>query len=388
MFFHKSHGVDSWRNSGPDLRNTPRCGGCTFGHCSLLTESWFTRVLTLERKRTERSRIPFVLMLLDVRKVQAINGAHNELTHSILAAVTAITRETDILGWYKDNDVLGVIFTELSADDTNTLINHLVLRVFHALKETLGEDRSTHVGISCHLFPEERGKKASGKVVDIDLYPDLDRSQKSKWAYRVGKRILDVAGSTLILAAFAPLFLLIALAIKITSNGPVLFRQQRVGQHGKLFTFLKFRSMYVQNNPDIHRDYATRFIKGAVQTAVDGIYKIRNDPRVTAVGDFLRKTSLDEFPQFWNVLKGDMSLVGPRPPLPYEVEAYDIWHWRRVLEAKPGITGLWQVKGRSRTLFDEMVRLDLRYARSSSLWLDVKILLQTPRAVLKGSGAY
>jgi lipopolysaccharide/colanic/teichoic acid biosynthesis glycosyltransferase len=119
-----------------------------------------------------------------------------------------------------------------------------------------------------------------------------------------------------------------------------------------------------------------------------GIYKIVNDPRVTPLGRFLRRSSLDELPQFFNVLKGDMSLVGPRPPLPYEFERYFTWHRRRVLEIKPGITGLWQICGRSKTSFDEMVRLDLRYAREWSLWLDLKILLETPIAVIFRAGAY
>jgi lipopolysaccharide/colanic/teichoic acid biosynthesis glycosyltransferase len=119
-----------------------------------------------------------------------------------------------------------------------------------------------------------------------------------------------------------------------------------------------------------------------------GVYKLTKDSRITPVGAFLRKTSMDELPQFLNVLKGEMSLVGPRPPIPYEVEAYDIWHRRRLLEAKPGITGLWQVCGRSRVNFDDMVRLDLQYARTWSLWMDIKILLRTPGAVLLGAGAH
>ncbi len=119
----------------------------------------------------------------------------------------------------------------------------------------------------------------------------------------------------------------------------------------------------------------------------NGVYKLTNDSRITPVGRFLRKTSLDEFPQFFNVLKGDMSLVGPRPPIPYECEKYDVWHKRRILEVKPGITGLWQVKGRSSTTFDDMVRLDLNYVTHWSLLLDLKILFQTPFAVLKGKGA-
>ena len=137
--------------------------------------------------------------------------------------------------------------------------------------------------------------------------------------------------------------------------------------------------------------YVTDFINDSTKRErqdTTQIFKLIDDPRVTRLGRLLRKTSLDELPQLWNVLKGEMSLVGPRPPLAYEVEQYKLWHRRRVLEVRPGITGLWQVTGRSRTTFDEMVRLDLRYARSRSLWTDFKILLATPRAVIAGRGAH
>jgi lipopolysaccharide/colanic/teichoic acid biosynthesis glycosyltransferase len=142
----------------------------------------------------------------------------------------------------------------------------------------------------------------------------------------------------------------------------------------------------VNSDPAIHKEYIRNLIGNKVGDS--GAYKIKNDPRVTPIGRFLRKSSLDELPQFINVLKGEMSLVGPRPPIPYEFESYALWHRRRILEAKPGITGLWQVDGRSRTTFDEMVRMDLRYIRNQSFWLDVKILLKTPFAVLSGDGAY
>jgi lipopolysaccharide/colanic/teichoic acid biosynthesis glycosyltransferase len=155
---------------------------------------------------------------------------------------------------------------------------------------------------------------------------------------------------------------------------------------------LKFRSMRTDCDPRIHQEYVNQFIAGQVSGASENgetlVFKIQKDPRITAIGSFLRKTSLDELPQFWNVLRGEMSLVGPRPPIAYEFRAYDIWHRRRVLEIKPGITGLWQVEGRSRTRFDDMVRLDLQYARAWSLWLDVKILMQTPAAVFTGNGAH
>jgi lipopolysaccharide/colanic/teichoic acid biosynthesis glycosyltransferase len=185
----------------------------------------------------------------------------------------------------------------------------------------------------------------------------------------------------------------IALAIKLTSKGPVFFRQRRIGQFGTPFVFLKFRSMFLNNDPKIHREYVQQLISGKAApqpTTVNGggAYKLTKDPRVTRVGAFLRRTSLDELPQLYNVLRGEMSLVGPRPAIPYEVEAYRPWHRRRVLHAKPGITGLWQVSGRSRVGFDEMVRLDVRYAMTRSFLLDLKILLMTPKAVLLGDGAY
>ena len=189
------------------------------------------------------------------------------------------------------------------------------------------------------------------------------------------------------------MFVAIAIAIKLTSPGPILFRQSRLGRYGRKFTFLKFRSMHSKNDPSIHQQYVKQFIAGnaSVNQNADqsrNPYKLVADPRITTVGQFLRKTSLDELPQFFNVLKGEMSLVGPRPPVPYEYECYNLWHKERLLAVKPGITGLWQVDGRSRVTFDEMVRLDIRYARSWSLWLDLKLLLRTPYAVLSTDGAH
>jgi len=206
------------------------------------------------------------------------------------------------------------------------------------------------------------------------------------------KRAIDIVGGAILALLCLPFCVLIALVVKATSKGPVLFRQQRVGQYGKQFTFLKFRSMYVDNDHSVHKQFVTQMITreldGARSEKNQGVYKLTSDKRITRVGRFLRRTSLDELPQFINVLRGDMSLVGPRPPIPYELAAYQTWHRRRLLEVKPGITGLWQVTGRSTVDFDEMVRLDLRYATSWTPWLDLRILLRTPLAVIKGSGAY
>jgi lipopolysaccharide/colanic/teichoic acid biosynthesis glycosyltransferase len=153
--------------------------------------------------------------------------------------------------------------------------------------------------------------------------------------------------------------------------------------------------MFVGNNPDIHQEFVKNLICNKNENngngengRKDGIYKIQNDPRVTPLGRFLRKTSIDEIPQFFNVLKGDMSLVGPRPPIPYELEHYDLWHQRRVLELKPGLTGIWQVHGRSSTTFDEMVRMDINYINKWSLMLDIKLLFMTPWVMLTGKGAH
>jgi lipopolysaccharide/colanic/teichoic acid biosynthesis glycosyltransferase len=184
-------------------------------------------------------------------------------------------------------------------------------------------------------------------------------------------------------------FAIVAAFVKFTSPGPVFFPQERIGEGGKPFRMIKFRSMCQGNDPAIHEAYVKWFIEssGQHERKDDEVFKLTKDPRVTRVGHFIRRTSLDELPQFWNVLRGEMSLVGPRPPLPFEVENYQPWHRRRVLEAKPGITGLWQVHGRSRTTFDEMVRMDLRYAKAPSLWTDIKILAATPKAVISGKGA-
>jgi exopolysaccharide biosynthesis polyprenyl glycosylphosphotransferase len=207
----------------------------------------------------------------------------------------------------------------------------------------------------------------------------------------LAKRLFDLAASLMLVILLAPLMLLIAVAIKLDSPGPVIFKQKRVGKNGKLFTFYKFRSMVHNADPSAHCKHMHRIINGEIgQDEIEGrrrgSLKMTDDARITQVGRFLRKGSLDELPQFFNVLKGEMSLVGPRPPIPYELEDYEEWHLCR-LEALPGITGLWQVTARNQVSFEEMVRLDVEYIEKRSLWLDLKILLMTPKAVILGKGA-
>jgi exopolysaccharide biosynthesis polyprenyl glycosylphosphotransferase len=358
----------------------------------VLNEVAFHRMISLERKRTERSRKPFLLMLLDMG-----NGLRSDRNgkalDKILSALSLSTRETDVTGWYKSNSVVGVMFTEFGAEDRNSILSTMMTRVSETLRNNLSSQQFGLISISFHLFPEEWNHDIHQRPSNPALYPDLARRDNAKKFFCVIKRIMDIVGSAFALLLFAPVLLAVAIAIKLTSKGPVFFRQQRVGQHGEQFVFLKFRSMHVNNDSSVHKEYVTKLIAGNAQSQPgngngNGVYKLTRDPRITRIGGFLRRTSLDELPQFVNVLKGEMSLVGPRPAIAYEVEAYDIWHRRRVLEAKPGITGLWQVNGRSRVKFDDMVRLDLRYAKTWSPWMDLKILLRTPVAVVFGDGAY
>lgn len=212
----------------------------------------------------------------------------------------------------------------------------------------------------------------------------------SHQSYTFIKRVFDCIVAVVATIVLAPLMLVIAVLIKLDSPGPVLFRQIRVGKNHKPFKVMKFRTMHYNADPKIHREYVEAFIRNQV-SAEDGTtgatpFKLVRDPRITRLGHFLRKTSLDELPQLFNVVLGEMSLVGPRPPLPYEVDAYQEWHLSR-LNAMPGITGWWQVWGRSMVSFDEMVRMDLQYIAQQSLWLDLKILILTIPAVLMARGA-
>lgn len=350
-----------------------------------LTQDAFVARLRMEQRRTERSRRPFVLMLLESETLFKSNRKPG-VCQQVLTIVSSSLRETDVKGWYEDGYSIGIIFTEIGSPIAGTIGQTLVTKVRLLLSQKLNSGQISEIELTFFLFPQDWDKESRSPSAP-SLYPGNERRVS-----RSIKRAIDIAGSVSALIVATPLFLAIAVVIKLSSKGPILFRQERVGLYGRKFTFLKFRTMYVNNSHAIHREYVKSLIVGSAlpqQTAKEGhvTYKLTNDPRVTAVGKVLRKTSLDELPQFLNVLKGDMSLVGPRPPIPYEVENYDIWHRRRLLAVKPGITGLWQVKGRSRTTFDEMVRLDLQYAKSWTVWLDLKILLMTPRAVVEGNGA-
>ena len=356
----------------------------------ILSEEAFRRMISLERKRSERSQRPFVLLLIDTGRSQP-GDKQGPVLLDVLSALQGATRETDVTGWYTANSVVGVMFTEIVLDN-NAVLSEIVSRIGALLRDRLDTDQFSRIKFSFYVFPDDWDSQDPERPSNPTFYPDLEKRQKSNRLGRATKRMIDVVGSLTLLAMLSPILFIIAVVIKLTSRGPILFRQKRIGEHGTPFTFLKFRSMYINNDSSEHKEYVRQLIAGQAEKKPangngTGVFKLTNDRRITPVGRILRRASLDELPQLINVLHGEMSLVGPRPPVPYEVEAYATWHRRRLLEAKPGITGLWQVYGRSRVEFDDMVRLDLRYARDCSPLLDLKILLQTPRAVMGGDGA-
>lgn len=364
----------------------------------LLSETNFRRMLCRERKRSERSRKHLLLMLIDGKGAIQLKDEVAFLKQ-VATCLAENVRETDLAGWFEANSVFGVIFTELGETDIKQAMNVIQTKVTTTLQKAFKDGQLSKILVSFYAFPDGWDGTANGNgngkahSVNPALYPDFFEIEKRKKISLVVKRGMDIVGSSLALAAASPFLVVLACAVKLSSKGPVFFRQDRVGQFGVKFKFLKFRSMKVSSDSGIHKEYVKNFIAGKAAPAPgtengNAVYKITNDPRVTWVGKIMRRTSLDEIPQFWNVLKGDMSLVGPRPPIPYEIESYDVWHRRRLLEVRPGITGLWQVKGRSRTSFDDMVRLDLQYSRNWTPLMDAKILLQTPRAVISGNGAY
>jgi lipopolysaccharide/colanic/teichoic acid biosynthesis glycosyltransferase len=355
----------------------------------VLDEQSFHRMIAVERRRTERSHTPFLLVLLDTG-TSAPSQRNGKDLGKIISVLLATTRETDVAGWYKDNSVIGLMFTEIPVEARNGIISTMLTRISATLSKKLSLEQFNEISISFYLFPEDWHQEIPRKANTKVLYPDLAKRDHARKFRRMLKRAMDIVGSLIVLILAFPVFAIVALAVKLTSHGPILFRQQRVGQYGVPFPLLKFRSMHADSSCSTHKEYVLQLIAGVAERKPSngngtGVYKLTSDSRITTVGAFLRRTSLDELPQFINVLRGEMSLVGPRPPIDYEVERYDLWHRRRLMEAKPGITGLWQVNGRNRIPFDEMVRLDLMYAKSWSPWLDVRILARTPRAVVQGA---
>ena len=346
---------------------------------SILSKYEFLTRLRIEKRRVDRSKTPLSIAIFHLQE-EGIHGKNP--IEELLNRLHNNTRETDIKGWVSHN-MIGLILPDTNEKGiqcfTEKILNSNGDRAYSLVSATYPHD----------LF----NKLLAEKREQADLFPiDLDESVKAHRIQSALKRGMDILGSIVGLLLFSPVMGFTAIAVKVTSPGPAIFKQSRLGMKGIRFPFYKFRSMHWNADDRIHREYVENLIGGNLDKINQGdaekpLYKMKSDPRITLIGKIIRKTNIDELPQFFNVLKGEMSLVGPRPPIPYEVEKYESWHLRRILEVKPGLTGLWQVDGRSRTSFDDMVRLDLRYVQNWSLWLDIKILLKTVRAVIRPKGA-
>lgn len=354
---------------------------------TILSEASFAGQLCSERKRAERSGRKFALMLVESRPSTS-RSKDMSASVGVLQAISDSMRETDVVGWHLRGTIAGAILTEFGTAEIRAALESIRHRVSAILHRILPPAEMEACRLTFHVFPEEWDLAGQRPAINPLLYPELPGLNGTHKLRRTLKRFVDIIGSIVALVALSPVLAAAAAAIRLTSRGPALYRQERIGQFGVLFTMYKFRSMEHRASSGIHEEYVHQFIRGGAASASNGgLFKLTDDPRVTQLGKLLRRTSLDELPQFFNVLRGEMSLVGPRPPLPYELRVYDTWHKRRVLEAKPGLTGLWQVNGRSKTQFSDMVRLDLRYARTQSVWLDLLLILRTVRVLLSDDGA-
>ncbi|MFO1313539.1 MAG: sugar transferase [Burkholderiales bacterium] len=343
----------------------------------VLARDAFLHELEHEKRRADRSKAPLSIVRcqLDVDEDRAQTTPFGE-------TVLASCRETDTVGEIGAG-IVGVLLPGTDAEGASVFVGKVA---------RLGAELSISITVTTYPDAAIRSVAHGQAVTDETSQFGEVPADPGRWIQDGIKRGLDVVLSLVLLFALGPLMLATALAVALTSRGPVIFRQSRLGKGGVPFDFYKFRSMRPSNDDTIHREFVSSLIQGKhaevnQQSAGQPLFKIKNDPRVTPVGRFIRSTSIDELPQLFNVLKGDMSLVGPRPPLAYEAEQYQSWHLRRILEVRPGITGLWQVEGRSRVSFDEMVRMDLRYIKQRSLALDFKLLFRTVAVVLARQGA-
>ena len=332
----------------------------------------FRRCLRRECIRADRTGREFSLLVLTPSPAGAA---------STLALLARRLRETDEIGWMEGGSI-GALLTDTGRDGAA-----LVAGEVHARLERDGAAPLAHA-----VFTYPGDWLAPGDPAAPSAAPEAAEPAASAaapptlGAYPAWKRVMDVTGALVALLLLSPVLLAVALAVRLSSAGPVFFRQERIGYGGRRFRMWKFRSMYTGAGDATHAAYLRSLIAGQGGGA-DG-FKLRADPRITPVGRFIRRWSLDELPQLFNVLSGDMGLVGPRPEPGYATEGYAQWYYRRVLGAKPGITGLWQVHGRSRVSYETMVRMDLRYSRRISPIADALLLLQTVRAVLSTEGAY
>ena len=335
--------------------------GSKIGPFGIYSEDFFETLIRYERTRSDRSDSPVTPVTVDVAGSEPSGGVDLE---TLIETIKKRIRSTDSLGWFGAARI-GVLFPGTGTPGAQTFIDALV------------RDRPAlcgRVGLSSHTVSDEAAGEpraaTAGCPDGIEFSDGLSNAvlpPVPRW-----KRALDVFGSLCGLIALAPLFLFVAVFIKIVSPGPVFFTQDRIGRGGRAFRFIKFRSMHPNNDQNLHAKHAAGFIhgNGKMEKLDDG------DPRIFFGGKVLRVSCIDELPQLYNILRGDMSLVGPRPCIPYEAAEYHRWHRHR-FDILPGLTGLWQVSGKNKLSFAEMIRLDIKYQRTMSLGLDLWIILRT-----------
>lgn len=350
-------------------------------------EKEFMRVLARERARAERSDHHFSLVVFETRCGKQPHS--NAQTH-LLDELHARMRTTDEAGWLRQNRIGAILHNataqngwlfakniqmSLLADGTQLLCS-----VYSYPPQQQNGTTSTGDTPEKQVAETTTGQQLNRDCPVEDFQPNYAKKMTRK------KRCLDLLGSLLGLIILSPLFILLWCLIKTVSPGPVIYKQTRIGLGGRPFTFLKFRTMAINANTNNHREYLSSLINGnkGEQNCAPAMTKLDdNDKNIIIFGKLIRKTYLDELPQLINVLRGDMSLIGPRPPIPYEVAEYQLWHTGR-FDMTPGMTGLWQVSGKNRLTFDQMVRLDIQYIRKQSLWMDLKILTLTPWVIASG----
>ena len=316
---------------------------------------------------------------LGYRVVGIIKNSESIIPNSSFSEVQIVGTLDDLPDVIRELAIQEVIITDSTVPSE---------KLFEAMIQ-IGREQKVEFRLAPSMFnflPQKTSVEQIGVLPMVRLF----REPLSD-AERFTKRAFDILISAVLLVLLSPIWIAISILIKLDSRGSVLFKQERVGMDGRKFLCYKFRTMKTDADEELHREAYRKNIEGATEANAGDdekpvFGKVKNDPRVTRFGRFLRRTSLDELPQFLNVLIGDMSIVGARPPIPYEVEDYDIKHRKR-LDMKPGITGLWQVSGRNRLTFEEMVQIDLYYIENWSLWLDLKIILLTLPAILRGDGA-
>jgi len=397
----------------------------------------FLRILKIERDRSKRLGSFTTYVVFDfsklTKRMNNTNGEYHRLLRKMIILISRYTREYTIKYLFSPSKIR-LLLIDLNIYDAKIFIEKISIKLYEFLQffkeadlidfikvmpisfyslnqsytsqyteinnENIKDEESVFNNIDLlnqqeipGFFMSWNDNLSSDGIVSLTapIFHDIFFEQPIFVTYKLFKRWFDILFSFFFMFMFSPFIIAICIAIKMTSKGPILFKQERLGYWGKRFKFLKFRTMYVDCETDVHKEYVKKLIKGENDEINHGTdespyYKLNRDRRITPVGKILRKACLDEIPQFINVLKGDMSVIGPRPPIPYEIEEYKSWHFRRLFQVKPGITGLWQVSGRNTTTFDEMVKLDIEYAKHLSLQMDIKILLRTLKVVFDFDG--